>query len=67
MVNTKVFLLKIKKEIAKGNLSKAKARKMIQGKRASVNAKKSLSEKDLRLINSFSKRLFKKKKSFTLI
>lgn len=67
MVTTKAFLLNIKKGIASGVLSKARARKMIQGKRASLKNKRSLSEKELKLINSFSKKTFRKKKSFTFI
>lgn len=67
MVSTKSFLINIKKGIDSGVLSKARARKMIQGKRASVKSKRSLSEKELKMISSFSNKVFKKRRSNAFI
>lgn len=61
--NTKIFLSKLNRDIKSGSITKARARRMIQGKRASIKSKKNIASKELSLIDSFSKRAFKKKRN----
>jgi len=62
MVSTKAFLFNVKKGLKNGTFNKARAAKMLQGKRASLKAKRTGAEKDLRLLNSFSNRISKRRK-----
>lgn len=63
MVSTEVFLKRIKKDLADGSLDKRKAFQMIRGKKSSVKARITFSNKDLNAITSFENRFLKKKKS----
>lgn len=61
--NTKLFLSKLNRDIKSGLITKTRARRMIQGKRASIKFRKNIASRELALIDSFSKRAFKKKRN----
>lgn len=63
MVSTEVFLKRINRSLADGSLDKGKALQMIRGKKSSVKARITFSNKDLKAIASFENRFLKKKKS----
>jgi len=62
MVSTEVFLKRINRGLANGSLDKRKALQMIRGKKSSVKARITFSNKDLKTIAFFENRFFKKKK-----
>jgi len=62
MVSTEIFLKRINRGLANGSLDRKKALQMIRGKKSSVKARITFSNKNLKAIASFENRFFKKKK-----